>query len=154
MKGKYSKNKFFQIYFQGSEANEPEDVENLFDKAEKRLNHFKKKKDELELPIIMVLFYELWLAERSKKNPLKLLHCKLEYSGKQECISFIGISNYSLDTAKINRALVLSVPDLDKKLDEIISTSQNIVESINEKLIKDQVFSILSKTYFDYKQEL
>ena len=161
MKGKYSKNKFFQlypqiiqIYFQGSESSEPEDVENLFDKAEKRLNHFKKKKDELELPIIMVLFDELGLAERSKKNPLKVLHSKLEYSGKQEGISFIGISNYSLDAAKINRALVLSVPDLDQKLDEIISTSQNIVESINEKLIKDQVFSILSKTYFDYKQEL
>ena len=56
------------------------------------------------------------------------------YTGKEEGISFVGISNYSLDAAKINRALVLSVPDLDQKLDEIIETSNNIVDSISEKL--------------------
>ena len=31
-------------------------------------------------------------------------------------ISFVGISNWSLDAAKINRALVLSVPDLDESI--------------------------------------
>ena len=169
MRGKYSKNKFFQlfpqliqIYFQGSESNEPEDVENLFDKAKMKLNHFIKENEKLkekgqqpkELPIIMVLFDELGLAERSKKNALKVLHSKLEYSGKDEGVSFIGISNYSLDAAKINRALVLSVPDLDQRLDELITTSSNIVESISEKLAKDQIFEILSKTYFDYKNAL
>ena len=159
MRGKYSKNKFFQLfpqiiqaYFQGSESSEPEDVENLFDRAEKQLNHFKKKNEEL--PIIMVLFDELGLAERSKKNPLKVLHSKLEYGGKEEGVSFVGISNYTLDAAKINRAMVLSVPDLDQRLDEIIQTSQNIVESISGKLKKDPIFEILSKTYFDYKDEL
>ena len=72
MRGKYSKNKFFQLfpqiiqaYFQGSESSEPEDVENLFDRAEKQLNHFKKKNEEL--PTTMVSFDELGLAERSKK---------------------------------------------------------------------------------------
>ena len=30
------------------------------------------------------------------------VHSKLEYGGKEECISFVGISNYSLDEAKIN----------------------------------------------------
>ena len=78
----------------------------------------------------MVLFDELGLAERSESNPLKVLHEKLEYSGKDEGVSFVGISNYTLDAAKINRALVLSVPDLDQNLDDLIDTSINIVESI------------------------
>ena len=73
---------------------------------------------------------------------------------KREGVSFVGISNYALDAAKINRAMVLSVPDLDQRLDEIIQTSQNIVESISEKLKKEPIFKILSKTYFDYKDEL
>jgi len=28
----------------------------------------------------------------------------------------VGIRNYTLDASKINRALILSVPDLDKKI--------------------------------------
>ena len=104
----------------------------------------------------MVLFDELGLAERSDSNPLKVLHSKLEYGGKEEGVSFVGISNYTLDAAKINRALVLSVPDLDQKIDDLTETSRNIVKSINdnEKLEKDIIFEILSKTYFYYKQEL
>ena len=116
LKGKYSKNKFFknfpkiiQTYFQGSESTQPEDIENLFDKANNRLNYYKENK--LGLPISMILFDELGLAEHSKSNPLKVLHSKLEYSGKEEGVSFVGISNYSLDAAKVNRALILSVPD-------------------------------------------
>ena len=162
MRGKYSKNKFFQqfpqiiqTYFQGSESTQPEDVENLFEKAKKKLDYFKNKdiKKE-ELPISLVLFDELGLAERSKSNPLKVLHSKLEYTGKDEGLSFVGISNYSLDAAKINRALVSSVPDLDQKLGDLIETSGNIVESISDKLKNDQIFQILSKTYFNYKNEL
>ena len=56
-----------------------------------------------------------------------------------------------LDAAKINRALVLSVPDLDQKLDEIIATSKNIVESISPSIREDKIFLILSNTYFQYK---
>ena len=166
MKGKYSKNKFFQqfpqiiqTYFQGSESTQPEDVQRLFKKAESKLNTYKKRVEEgklpkEELPIIMALFDELGLAERSESNPLKVLHSKLEYDGKEEGISFVGISNYSLDAAKINRALVLSVPDLDQKLDELIETSRNIVKSISDKLEKEKIFEIISNTYFSYKEIL
>ena len=94
------------------------------------------------------------LAEISESNPLKVLHSKLEYTGREEGVSFVGISNYSLDAAKINRALVLSVPDLDQKLDDLIQTSCNIVESISDKLKKEIIFEILSKTYFNYKNIL
>jgi len=161
MRGKYSKNKFFQqfpqiiqTYFQGSESTQPEDVERLFKKAGAKLNTLKERRKKEELPIIMVLFDELGLAERSTSNPLKVLHEKLEYTGKEEGVSFVGISNYSLDAAKINRALVLSVPDLDQKLDDLIQTSENIVESISDKLKKEPIFEIISKTYFEYKKIL
>ena len=166
MKGEYSKNHFFklfpriiQTYFQGSKSTEPKDVESLFTKAGKKLIYYKKKKQEKEnenlvLPISMILFDELGLAELSDSNPLKVLHSKLEYGGKEKGVSFVGISNYTLDAAKINRALILSVPDLDQKLDEIIETSRNIVESIYPNIKDDKIFKILSNTYFEYKSQL
>ena len=57
------------------------------------------------MPISMALFDELGLAEKSKSNTLKTQHSKLEYGGKEKGVSFVGISNYVLDTAKINRRL-------------------------------------------------
>ena len=160
MKGKYSNNKFFklfpriiQTYFQGSDTTIPEDVENLFKKAKDKLKYYEKHPN-LEMPISLALFDELGLAERSKDNPLKVLHSKLEYDGKDKNVGFIGISNYSLDAAKVNRALVLTVPDLDKQLDELILTSSNIVESISPRLKDNIIFEILSNTYFQYKEQL
>ena len=130
MKGKYSKEKFFrkypriiQTYFQGSESTVPEDITKLFEMAENKYNYFdelfkKQLIKEEDLPISMILFDELGLSEKSKSNPLKVLHSKLEYGGKKDGVSFVGISNYSLDAAKINRALILSVPNLEDKIDE------------------------------------
>ena len=117
MKGIYSKNKFFQkfphiiqTYFQGSESTQPEDVEKLFETAGNKLKFYiDKKMQKEELPISMILFDELGLAEKSESNPLKVLHSKLEFFGNDE-ISFIGISNYSLDSINNNRFLNLSIP--------------------------------------------
>ena len=110
MEGKYSIEKFFQnlpeiiqTYFQGSESTNPEDVENLFKIAEEKLSL--KQNSTQEDIISMILFDELGLAEKSKKNPLKVLYSKLKYSGKKDGTSFIGISNYSLDASKLNKAL-------------------------------------------------
>jgi hypothetical protein len=162
MKGKYSSNKFFiefkkkiQTYFQGSESTIPEDVENLIEKSSKKLKYYKDNiKDLLDLPISMALFDELGLAEKSESNPLKVLHSKLEYGGKEDGVSFVGISNYTLDAAKINRAIVLSVPDLDQKLDQLVATSTDIVQNISPKIKNDKIFIILSHTYFYYKKYL
>ena len=161
MRGKYSKEKFFQkfpqiiqTYFQGSESTKPEDVEKLFEIAENQLKSFVNKKENKkeELPYIsMILFDELGLAEKSESNPLKALHSRLEYAGKAEGVSFVGISNYSLDAAKINRALNLSVPNLEDKIDQLKSTSKSIVESISEDLCTNKIFDILSSTYSEYK---
>ena len=70
----------------------------------------------------MILFGELLLAERSKYYPLKVLHSKLEYDGTNEGISFIEISNWALDTTNINRAMCLSLPDLDNNIDDLKET--------------------------------
>ena len=119
----------------------PGDVEDLFERAKKKQlesvvgekknieknNKDKnklKKKDEKDIekekkeniPIALILFDELGLAERANTNPLKVLHSKLEYKGKADGISFVGISNYTLDVDKINRILKLSVPDLENNM--------------------------------------
>ena len=60
---------------------------------------------------IWFLFDELGLVEKSPKNPLKVLHHKLEYDGKTEGLIFVGISNYTLDAAKVNRAFYLAMPN-------------------------------------------
>ncbi len=47
---------------------------------------------------------ELGLAENSPFNPLKVLHKILE----NPKISMVGVSNWSLDASKMNRAIHLS----------------------------------------------
>ena len=166
MRGIYSKNEFFknypsiiQIYFQGSDFTEPEDVSEVFKKAENLYENFKRNKNSNDkVPIFMILFDELGLAEKSPTNPLKVLHSKLEYDGKNEGVCFVGISNYSLDAAKINRALSLSVPNLEDRLDQLKATSKGIVESISKEIAEEPskifVFNILSRAYYLYKQIL
>ena len=157
MRGIYSKNKFFQkfpkvnqTYFQGSESTKPEEIERLFETAKTKINNNNSDKK----PISMILIDELGLADRSESNPFKVLHSKIEYVGKEEDPSFIGISNYTLDAAKMNRVLCLSVPDLDKRKDELIKTCRSIVESISKNLKDHIIFEILSNTYYNYKEFL
>ena len=171
MRGEYSKNSFFknypkivQKYFQGSKNTNPEDVEELFKKSEELYKVYGggKSSDVIEdsnnkkVPICMILFDELGLAEQSKTNPLKVLHNKLEYDGKKKGTCFIGISNYSLDAAKVNRALSLSVPNLEDKLDQLKQTADSIVKSIFSDDINSNnfLFNILARAYYDYKHWL
>jgi hypothetical protein len=102
----------------------------------------------------MILFDELGLAEKSPTNPLKVLHSKLEYDGKNEGVCFVGISNYSLDAAKINRALSLSVPNLEDKLDQLKSTAESIIKSIFEDNKDNLIFNIIARAYSLYKHYL
>ena len=91
MIGKYSKEKFFrkfpliiQNYFQGPEPTKPEEIGKLFEISEKKLKSCTSQKElkNEELPISMILFDDLGLAEKSEISPLKLLNSKLEYAGK------------------------------------------------------------------------
>ena len=164
MGGKYSRNEFFKLYptiiqsyFQGSDSTTPEDVEGIFEIAKGRLDELKKNnnKENVDLPISMILFDELGLAERSKYNPLKVLHSHLELDGNKEGTSFVGISNWTLDAAKINRALTLSVPDLDSNFDDLRDTSISIAESINDTYGNRTIFKkILPNAYLYFKENL
>ena len=104
----------------------------------------------------MILFDELGLAEKSQSNPLKVLHNKLEYNGKNEGVCFIGISNYTLDAAKLNRILCLSVPNLEDQIAELQDTSKANVKNIFSDLIDNKnimiIFNILSRAYKDFKE--
>ena len=184
MRGKYSTNDFFKLYpsiiqsyFQGSDSTTPEDVENIFKIAEGKLESFKNKKNE-DPPISMLLFDELGLAERSKSNPLKVLHSKLDEYFNEHIqnnnnennlkVCFIGITNWSLDAAKLNRAISLSVPDLDEVIEDLEETSTTIAKSFNEDLAdkkkvnddkkkenKVEIFeTLLPNVYYNYKQTL
>ena len=162
MRGEYSKDPFFRefpqiilSYFQGSKSTKPEDIEKLFEIAENKLKFYIDKEEyKNKLPISMILFDELGLAEKSESNPLKVLHSKLEYAGNEKGVSFIGISNYSLDAAKVNRAMNLSVPNLESKIDQLISTANSIVESVSDELNENKIFEILSRAYYEYKTKL
>ena len=123
-----------QTNFQGAQSTTPEDVEELF---KKKKDLFKRHSKSDSPPIYMILFYELGLEEKSPNNALKVLHNRLEYGGKTEGTCFIGISNYSLDSAKVNRALSLPVPNLEEKLDQLKDTSESIVENISDDIYKD-----------------
>ena len=159
MKGKYSTNNFFKYfpeiiptYFKGLESTTLYDIEKLFKVAEEKYSKLKQNKEKSIISLI--IFDELGLAQQSKSNPLKILHSKLEYIESKTELSFIGISNYSLDAEKINRALVLSLPNIDYKIDELIEISKSIVENLNSEIKNDCIINIISKTYYSYKQTL
>ena len=66
--------------------------------------------------IPVVLLDEVGLAEISRHNPLKVLHSLLEPDfGKTAEVAVVGISNWALDAAKMNRAIHLSRPDPEQK---------------------------------------
>ena len=154
MKGKYSNNKFFRkfpriitTYLQGLASINSEDIENLFKITSRKLEYYKDENVKS-----LILFDELGLVEREENNKLNILNTKFEYIEGQDRISFVGISNITFNLAKLNRALILSIPNLD--LDNLIETSKSIVESILPEKKDDIIFKILSHTYNDYKNKL
>ena len=161
MEGKFSRKKFFkfypsiiQTYFQCTETTTPEDIEEVFIKAKIKLEGLKKD-NVTDLPISMILLENLELAQNSKNNPLKALNSFLEYNRNNKGISFIGISNLTLDVSKINRALCLSVPDLDNNLDDLKMTSIYIAGSINDYFSSNKIFNkILPNVYYQFKENL
>ena len=69
--------------------------------------------------------------ERSSNNPLKVIHCLLERD-RRDSVPFLGISNWRLDAAKINRALSLTITDYD--IVDLEDTATSFSESLNVEL--------------------
>ena len=140
--------RLISFYYQGSLSSTSEGIQNIFIKARKTILNDKNSKE------ILPVFYfdEMGLAELSKNNPLKVIHSELEYDENKGKISFVGISNWSLDASKMNRGIFISIPEPDK--DDLILTALKIGESYNDILVNKykEYYENLAKTYFDYKK--
>ncbi|XP_013421468.1 uncharacterized protein LOC106181580 [Lingula anatina] len=127
LRGKDSRDTFFKelpqllvVTYQGSESSTAEGIEKVFIKAN---NYSEHNLQSDVLPV--VLLDEVGLAEMSRHNPLKVLHSLLEPAhGKFPDIAVVGISNWALDAAKMNRAIHLSRPDFDET--ELYKTALSI----------------------------
>ena len=159
MKGSNSSNYLFRqlpkvevTAYQGSLTSTPEGVLKAFDEARSLV----KKSKQLKEQIISLLFFdEMGLAEISKNNPLKVINHQLEYDENQDKISFVGISNWTMNISTMNRCLFLAIPE--PKTQQLLNIAQCIVNSFrNDKFFEKykEVIEILSKTYYLYKEHL
>jgi hypothetical protein len=128
LKGKASALPFFrsfdeliQVPYQGSEYSTSAGVEKVFAKAEGAVGLAGR-----EGRTAVVVFDEIGLAEISPNNPLKVLHSKLEIENVR--VAFVGLSNWQLDSSKMNRVLCLSRRDPD--LHELQQTAEGLFESV------------------------
>ena len=140
MRGEFSNSNFLKNYpsinntgFKGSETNTPEAIEKIFKITEEKLidkSNSGQNKKQLDI-ISLLVFDELGLSEKSPTSCLKVLHSKLEISlnpKEENKISFIGISNWRLDAAKMNRAIFVAIQEIT--IEDILLTSEAIAYSL------------------------
>jgi len=140
--------------YQGSIASTSKGLKNIFDKA--RGIYHQLKSENKKNNISLIFFDEMGLAEHSPNNPLKVIHSELEYDQNEgeNKIAFIGISNWTLDAAKMNRGISISIPEPDEEDNQL--TALTIGESYNNNLEKDykNIYEKLGSTYYAYKNYL
>ncbi|XP_063149004.1 E3 ubiquitin-protein ligase RNF213 [Candoia aspera] len=116
------------VSFQCSPHSTPEGIINTF----KHCARFQEGKNLGEYVSVVVLD-EIGLAEDSPKMPLKTLHPLLEDGCIDDDplphrrVGFIGISNWALDPAKMNRGIFVSRGDPNKN--ELIESAKGICSS-------------------------
>ena len=170
LKGQDSNDEFFKtlprlipITYQGSMQSSSAGIIRVFDKAKKFLEERYNTKNamnskEREEIISAVFFDEMGLAELSRNNPLKVLHSLLEYdvdvdsNSLKTKVAFVGISNWRLDTSKMNRAIFVARPDLT--LRDLQLTGQDIFKSFDLNFTgHDQTIRVLVETYNEFRQQ-
>ena len=157
MRGEKSNIEFFKqfpeiisSFYQCSLTSTSENLEKVFNDAQ---NILYQKKDIISL----IFMDEMGIADESENNPLKFLHSKFDDNSYEikdnKSIAFIGISNWTLDASKMNRAINIVVDEPD--LNYIEQTAKEIVSNINVNLgIKwKNIIKIICKTYIDYIKE-
>ncbi|VDI17462.1 Hypothetical predicted protein, partial [Mytilus galloprovincialis] len=130
LRGRDSKDELFQnmpqlfcVSFQGSESSTSDGIIKVFEKAE----NYQKLNDKDVISV--VILDEIGLAEVSRFNPLKVLHGLLEPGSRQTPnVAVVGISNWALDAAKMNRAVHLSRPDMN--VEELKYTGNSIIKAM------------------------
>ncbi|XP_045155456.1 E3 ubiquitin-protein ligase RNF213-like [Echinops telfairi] len=135
------------VSFQCSPHSTPQGIIATF----KQCARFQQGKD-LDQYVSVVVLDEVGLAEDSPKMPLKTLHplledgCIEEDPAPHKKVGFIGISNWALDPAKMNRGLFVSRGSPSEK--ELIESAKGICHS--DTLIQDRVqeyFAPFAKAY-------
>ncbi|EFC43205.1 Hypothetical protein NAEGRDRAFT_80150 [Naegleria gruberi] len=152
LRGEDSIDKYFKtlpqlifIAFQGSESSTSEGILKVFDKARGYLKI--NEKEEKVIPV--VILDEIGLAEISAHNPLKALHALLE--PKKRDVAVVGISNWRLDAAKMNRAVHVSRPEADEnELKEIAKTILFENNHIEKTDTIELLLDYLSKSYYEF----
>ncbi|XP_010854827.1 PREDICTED: E3 ubiquitin-protein ligase RNF213 [Bison bison bison] len=135
------------VSFQCSPHSTPQGIIGTF----KQCARFQQGKD-LEQYVSVVVLDEVGLAEDSPKMPLKALHPLLEDGcieddpAPHKKVGFIGISNWALDPAKMNRGIFVSRGSPNKG--ELIESAKGICAS--EPLIQERIqgyFTSFAKAY-------
>ncbi|XP_042658256.1 E3 ubiquitin-protein ligase RNF213 isoform X2 [Tyto alba] len=135
------------VSFQCSPLSTPEGIIGTF----KHCARFQEGKN-LEEYVSVVVLDEIGLAEDSPKMPLKTLHPLLEDGCIDDVplphkkVGFIGISNWALDPAKMNRGIFVSRGDPSKE--ELIESARGICYSARGALQKvEQYFCHFADAY-------
>ncbi|KAL0964856.1 hypothetical protein UPYG_G00329960 [Umbra pygmaea] len=119
---------------------------------------FQKDKNMDEYVSVVVLD-EIGLAEDSSQMPLKTLHPLLEDGcidnerpDPHMKVGFVGISNWALDPAKMNRGIFVS--RWDPSENELVETAKGICSSSNHILLKiKHLFPLLAKAFLKICEE-
>ncbi|XP_037610034.1 E3 ubiquitin-protein ligase rnf213-beta isoform X1 [Sebastes umbrosus] len=136
------------VSFQCSPHSSPEGIIGTF----KNCARFQKDKNMDEYVSVVVLD-EIGLAEDSPQMPLKTLHPLLEDGcidndkpDPHMKVGFVGISNWALDPAKMNRGIFVS--RWDPSEDELVETAKGICSSSKQILLQIiHLFPSLAKAF-------
>ncbi|XP_076616648.1 E3 ubiquitin-protein ligase rnf213-beta isoform X2 [Chaetodon auriga] len=142
------------VSFQCSPHSSPEGIIGTF----RNCARFQKDKNMDEYVSVVVLD-EIGLAEDSPQMPLKTLHPLLEDGcidndkpDPHMKVGFVGISNWALDPAKMNRGIFVS--RWDPSEDELVETAKGICSSSNQILLKiKHLFPSLAKAFLNICKE-
>ncbi len=120
------------FFYQGSLTCDSAEIEKVFERARTAEGETSCR----VLPVVVI--DEIGLCELSPRNPLKVLHKRLEIETLD--IGFIGISNWRLDEAKMNRVLYLTrLPPVE---DELAKTARAMYENFNPHMVEPQMHRI------------
>jgi len=154
MEGRRSKSQLFKrckeiqlVSFQCSPHSKPEGIISVF----RQCAQFQKGKNLDEFASV-VLLDEIGLAEDSPEMPLKTLHPLLEDGciddenpESYQKVGFVGISNWALDPAKMNRGLLVFRTDPSKA--ELVKTAKGICASQPHLESIEYLFPLLAEFY-------
>ena len=136
---------YMQCY-QCSQFTTSKEISDLFDKCQTI------QKEVAADSVACVVLDEVGLAEDSSNLPLKVLHSLLEDSATSEFaqrgpnVAFIGLSNWALDPAKMNRGIMVQLED--PSIEELVNTAHAIIKP------SGQVDDIISETLNLYARSL